>query len=170
MENNTLKETNTVLSKIGKFFYIIDLIKSRRKLSTGTIILLALNLIIPIAVCLALSGGWSSAGEWVLYTTLLIVVSILGVVLGVTPLGEAVSAILARSKKPNDEIAAIALPVFNSVYSRALDQDPSLSKHIELRIIKSKQVKVYAVGRHAVIMSKGAALLPKEELEREFIR
>ena len=170
MENNTLKGANTVLSKFSKFFYIIDLIKSRRKLSPGTIVLLVLNLIIPIAVCIAVSGGWSTAGGWILNISLVIIVSIIGVVLGLTPLGEAVTAFLARSKKPNDEISALALPVFNSVYKRALEQDPSLSKNIELRIIKSKSVKVYAVGRHTIIMSKGAAFLPEEDLEKEFIR
>ena len=167
MENKSINTGKNFMEKAGRFFYVFDFIRASKKLTPGTIALLALNIVLPAFVMAAMFvGAEVNTAVSIIFAVLS---SIVGAFLSLSPVGEAMAVALLRAKKPNDEIAARVLPIFNRVHNAAMELDPEISKRVELRVFRSKKVKVYSAGRHTVIMTKAAAFLTDAELEELFI-
>lgn len=167
MKNTSISTGKSFMEKTGKFFYLFDFISASKKLTPGTIALLALNIAVPAFVMAAMfAGAEVNTAVSVIFAVLS---SVIGAFLSLSPIGEAMAVALLRAKKPDDEIAARALPIFSRVHNASMELDPEISKRVELRVIKSKKVKIYAAGRHTVIMTSAAAFLTDAELEELFI-
>jgi hypothetical protein len=167
MGNKSINTGKSIMEKAGKFFYLFDFIRASKKITPGTIALLTLNIVLPafVMASMFISAQMNTAVS----VTFAVLSSIIGAFLSLSPIGEAMAVALLRAKKPDDEINARVLPIFNMVHKAAMEMDPEISKHIDLRVIKSKKVKIYAAGRHTIIMTKAAAFLTDAELEELFI-
>ncbi len=167
MNNKSVNTGKTFMEKAGKFFYIFDFFRASRKLTVGTIALLTLNIVLPAFVIASMIV--SSEINTAVAVIIGALSSIIGAFLSLSPIGEAMAVALLRAKKPDAAIGARVLPIFNMIHKAAMDMDPEISKHVEVRVVKSRKAKVYAAGRHTILVTTAAAFLTDAELEELFI-
>jgi len=103
---------------------------------------------------LILQGIFQSVVLGYVYAGLAYAVS-MGIAL--SPMGEAVLRMLqgAHSVKTGQD-SNYLMPLFEEVYQDALEQTPSLSKHIRLYISEEKTINAYAMGRKTIVLTRGA--------------
>lgn len=78
--------------------------------------------------------------------------------IALSPIGEELLRISNGCRKiKNKDIKAKIEPVFNEVYSRAKEKDPSISPKIELYICDDESENAFATGRRTVCITKGLA-------------
>lgn len=101
--------------------------------------------------------------------SLLIAILLYGisVAFALSPLGEAVARLLEGAKPiQTQQDKDYLLPIFEEVYTEALQYTPKLNKDIQLYITDSMTVNAFAMGRKTVAVTRGAvATFSREELK-----
>lgn len=135
-----------------KNFYLFDLFARMVEAKNwGLLAWIIINFVIIEAVFTVILSLWGLflVGPLAYFISLAIALS---------PIGEELLRISNGCRKiKNKDIKAKIEPVFNEVYSRAKEKDPSISPKIELYICDDESENAFATGRRTVCITKGLA-------------
>lgn len=89
------------------------------------------------------------------------------VAFAVSPLGEATARLLEGARPIQTQTDKdYLLPIFEEVYSEALQYTPKLNKDVKLYIADTMTVNAFAMGRHTIAVTRGAMeTFTREELK-----
>lgn len=133
--------------------YIVDFFqRAFRKENIGIIIYLILNTLFVM-----LLFGHPLIG---------IIIYGLSLVIALSPIGEFILRIQqgCRRIKRQDHLNRL-MPLFNEVYARAKQKDPSLPDNIRLFISREQSANAFATGRKTICLTSGLLLLSDEEIK-----
>lgn len=88
------------------------------------------------------------------------------VFIALSPVGEFILRLkLGCNKIQRKEHVERLLPIFNEVYSKAKEKDPSLPEDIKLYINSSQGINAFATGRKTICVTKGLLSISDEEIK-----
>ncbi len=155
---NTAKKVMDILSKIYIFDFFRRLFK---KNNIGTIIFLILN----IGLYIAILGGFTMPEMIPVAITWYFI----GLVIALSPIGEFFLRIQSGCKRlkkhKNKEQAARLQRLFDEVYAKAREKDPSISPKVKIFLSKDKDINAFATGRKTVCATTGLLQLNDEEIK-----
>ncbi|WP_027400538.1 zinc metalloprotease HtpX [Anaerovorax odorimutans] len=159
--NNIKKYLKIALDCLSKI-YIIDFFRRLfKKNNIGTIIFLALNLLLYIA----LFGGFAMPQ----IIPMAIFLYIISLMIALSPFGEFIlrfqSGCKKLSKFKNKEQAQRIQRIFEEVYAKAREFDPSISPKVKIFISKDEDMNAFATGRKTVCVTKGLLKLSDGEIK-----
>ncbi len=129
--------------------YIVDFARNMFKAKNiGIIVYLVLNTLIFVG----LFGGFSNAGMAVLALLLYLV----SVTVALSPLGEWILRLQNGCKKiKRKDYLERLMPLFDEVYARARQKDPSIPEGVQLYMSNDAEPNAFATGRKTVCVTKG---------------
>ena len=147
--------------------YIIDFIKSLGSVKRiGVIIWLILNAaIVTYVIGFLLSAAELGLPDW---ACLLIgfLAYLLSVVVALSPVGEFILRWRQKCRTIKDpQIINRLDPIFNRVFSRAIQLTPNLNRNIKLYICDEDAPNAFATGRNTICVTQGLLCLSDDEIE-----
>ena len=138
--------------------YLVDFFKRvTRKSNVPVIIYCVINVFI-ISMFFISAGGKGIMLGLLLYAGSL--------ALALSPFGEWILRLQTKCKKiKNEEQLNAIMPIFNEVYTKAREKDPSISNDVKLFICQDKSVNAFATGRKTICVTEGIFQLPSEEIK-----
>lgn len=143
--------------------YIIDFAKRMfRKANIPVLIYLILNLVIICGLMAVLSGGESVAAAIFLG----LAVYAVSLMIALSPIGEWCLRLQTGCRKiKNQEQLEFLMPIFNRVYAKAKQADPSISDNVKLFINRDECPNAFATGRKTICVTAGLLSMPADQIE-----
>lgn len=146
--------------------YLIDFFKRAMRASNIPIIIyLVLNVfvIIGMTFVVLLAAG---SGSILLAAGVGLGLYIISLMITLSPIGEWVLRVQNGCKKlVRREHKEYLLPLFNEVYERAREQDPTIAPDVQLFINDDESMNAFATGRKTICVTKGLMNLPPEQIK-----
>ena len=142
--------------------YLVEFFKRMaRKSNIPVLIYLVLNVFIITEAVSLLFGepiGYSFVYGMILY--------IISLTIALSPIGEWILRMQTgcRVIKRPDQLEYI-MPIFNEVYEKAKQQDPSISNNVKLYINDDPVPNAFATGRRTVCMTQGMINMPTDQIK-----
>lgn len=141
--------------------YLVDFFKRLgRKANIPIIIYLILNVVI-ISGLMCLFFGLE------IYEGIVsgLILYILSLIIALSPIGEWILRIQTGCKEiKNMEILNCIQPIFNEVYEKAKNLDPSISNSVKLYMSDDDCPNAFATGRKTVCVTRGMARMPQDQI------
>ena len=162
IDKEKVGDTTTKVLNILSKIYIFDFLRRLfKKNNLGTIIFLVLN----IGLYIGLFGGYQMP-EMI---PTAIALYLLSLCIALSPIGEFILRIQSgckRLKKVKNKKNAERLQfLFNEVYEKAREKDPSISSKVKIFMSKDKDINAFATGRKTVCATTGLMQLSDEEIK-----
>ena len=146
--------------------YVVDFFKRMtRKSNVPVLIYLVLNVVIICVIMYALFGQSGDIPGW---ATVLLGLALYAVSLTIalSPLGEWLLRYQNGCKKiTRIEYIEYLEPLFNEVYDRAKQMDPTLPDDVELYMNSDTSANAFATGRRTICVTEGLLELPPEQIK-----
>lgn len=146
--------------------YFVDFFKNLgRRANIPTIIYLILNIFVITAIMELLFGSDGKMPVWLAFL-IGIALYFVSIVIALSPIGEWLLRMTNGCKKiQRAEIKAYIDPLFNEVYAKARQQEPSISDHVQLYMSDDECPNAFATGRKTVCITKGLLNLPPDQIK-----
>lgn len=152
--------------------YFVDFIKSLIKRGNISIIIyLVMNIIIIMLLVGGIIGDlfyYNYYGGQIAVITAIsgLIIYAVSLAIALSPIGEWILRFQLGCKKITraDQLNFLE-PLFEEVYSRAKERDPSLSDDISLFINAEDSINAFATGRKTICVNSGLLTLPQEQIK-----
>lgn len=136
--------------------YIVDFLQSLFKTkNTGVIIYLVLNIFFVIAIFASME----------ISPIIGLFIYAISVSIALSPVGEWILRVKLGCKKiKRKEHVERLLPIFNEVYAKAKEQDPTLPDDVKLFLHNSEALNAFATGRKTICLNKGLLNISDDEI------
>ncbi len=142
--------------------YLVDFFKRMaRKSNVPTIIYLVLNVFVIGAVL----SMMFMLPFWLAFIVG-IVVYLISLVIALSPIGEWILRMQTGCKKiQRAEQLEVLEPIFNEVYAKAKQADPTISDKVQLYINEDEAPNAFATGRKTICVTKGLLNMPQNQIK-----
>lgn len=147
--------------------YIVNFVKSLFcKERIGVCIWLVLNMLILIAPFIFVAVDTGDASVLLPGITFGIVGYSISLVIALSPVGEWILRFQTKCKKiKNQQILERLQPLFDEVYARAKEKDPTISDKVKLFISTEDCPNAFATGRRTICVTEGLLALSDEDIK-----
>lgn len=164
IQNSSLKidTTKLVNSNSNQFTYISDFIQSlTKKENLGTLVYVIANIILLSMMFMA-SGDLNPFSSFIM----VLVIYTISMTIALSPIGEWMLRVQlgCRKIKRRDMLQRLE-PLFNEVYERARELQPSIPNNVSLYISNDMSPNAFATGRKTICVTKGLLQLSDEEIK-----
>jgi|GEM_PF-2262419 len=141
--------------------YILDFFKRTLRVSNiPVIIYLIINVLIIIG------ATYLFVGDVLLAIVIGLGIYIVSMMITLSPIGEWILRQQTGCKKiTRKEYKDYLMPIFEEVYTRARNEDPTISPDVRLFINNSNAMNAFATGRKTICVNKGLMDLPPDEIK-----
>lgn len=124
----------------------------------GTILFCILNFTLILYVFTAGFQDFTYA-QWIF------ILYVFGIIISLSPIGEAVLVLLAGGRKiKRIDMKIRIIPLLEIVYNKAVKENPKMVKSIKLKVVYDSMPNAYAIGRRTLCVTSGLFKLSDEEI------